>query len=205
MNVPVCDPVVTDASATTVRMDAAPRRALFLDRDGVININHGYVHTPERTEWVAGIFDLARAARAGGYALVVVTNQAGIARGFYSPAQFEDYTRWMHGRFADEGAPILATYYCPHHPDAGIGELKVRCGCRKPAPGMLLRAIADYRLDPDGSMLVGDSGSDIQAADAAGIGRALQLEGTAHTHRETIRILEQWRRSHGRGAGGAHG
>ncbi|UWX04314.1 HAD-IIIA family hydrolase [Pseudoxanthomonas sp. NC8] len=106
MSVAVCDPVVTEAPAAAGWTSTGRQKALFLDRDGVINVNHGYVHSAERTEWVAGIFDLARAARAAGYVLVVVTNKAGIARGFYTHSQFEDYTRWMHARFADEGAPI---------------------------------------------------------------------------------------------------
>lgn len=189
MSVAVCAPVVTAAPGLAGCAGPGPYRALFLDRDGVININHGYVHTPERTDWVPGIFDLARAARGAGYVLVVVTNQAGIARGYYTRAEFETYTRWMHARFEREGAPLLATYYCPHHPEAGIGELKVDCGCRKPAPGMLLRAIAEYRLDPSASVLVGDSGSDLQAAAAAGVGRAFLLDGVEMPAQRIAAIL----------------
>ena len=177
MNVEICPPVVTATAEEAGCIGPWPQRALFLDRDGVINVNHGYVHTPERTEWVQGIFGLARTARAAGYAIVVVTNQAGIARGYYSRTQFEDYTRWVHERFSHEGAPLLATFYCPHHPDAGIGELKVACGCRKPAPGMILEAARRYRLDLAASVMLGDKPSDAEAARAAGIGRYVPVSG----------------------------
>lgn len=170
----ICDPIVAEAPEVAA---ARPLKALFLDRDGVINVNHGYVHSPRQTQWLPGIFELARSATLAGYVLVVVTNQAGIARGYYTQAQFEEYTRWVHSRFAREGAPILATYYCPHHPQAGLGDLRVACACRKPAPGMLLRAIADYGIDPAASVLIGDSDSDIEAGKAAGIGRMVLLQG----------------------------
>ena len=177
MTVAVCEPVVTATPEEAGCTGPGPHRALFLDRDGVINVNHGYVHTPERTDWVPGIFERARAARAAGRVLVVVTNQAGIARGYYDRARFEDYTRWMHERFAREGAPLLATYYCPHHPDAGIGELKVACGCRKPAPGMLLEAARRHRLDLAASVMLGDKPSDAEAARNAGVGRYVPVSG----------------------------
>lgn len=168
---PVAAPFVDEHSAALLKDAGMPRRALFLDRDGVINVDHGYVNTPERTEWVPGIFDLARAARAAGHVLVVVTNQAGIARGLYDETQFKAYTRWVHARFQAEGAPLLATYHCPHHPAPGHGNVAVQCNCRKPRPGMLTAAMADWGLDPAGSMLIGDQASDIEAANNAGIGR----------------------------------
>jgi D-glycero-D-manno-heptose 1,7-bisphosphate phosphatase len=158
---------------------SATRRALFLDRDGVINIDHGYVHRPEQTEWVDGIFDLCRDARAVGYDLVVVTNQAGIARGFYSESDFSAYCDWLRGQFAARGCPLLAIYHCPHHPDAGIGELRCACDCRKPAPGMLFRARDEWEIDLAASALLGDQSSDILAARAAGVGRWLQLGATS--------------------------
>lgn len=173
----VSPPIVADDPGVAGWQSAQACRALFLDRDGVININHGYVHTSEKTDWMPGIFDLARAARRAGYVLVVVTNQAGIARGFYTAAQFEAYTRWMHGCFVREGAPLLATYYCPHHPDVGLGGGGVQCACRKPAPGMLLAATAQWGINPAASILIGDQPSDIAAARAAGIGRAILMQG----------------------------
>lgn len=144
-------------------------RALFLDRDGVINVNRGYVHTAEQTEWVPGIFELCSAARDAGYKLVVVTNQAGIARGYYSESEFLDYTRWMHEEFTVRGVEILATFYCPHHPIAGVGEFRVLCECRKPAPGMFTTATRLLGLIPKESIMLGDKDSDLVAAASAGI------------------------------------
>jgi D,D-heptose 1,7-bisphosphate phosphatase len=179
MSAGIREPVVTSTPEAAGLAGPGPHKALFLDRDGVINVNHGYVHTPGQTDWVPGIFDLARAARAAGYALVVVTNQAGIARGYYDEAQFRAYTRWMHARFEAEGAPIAATYFCPHHPEAGLGELKVACGCRKPRPGMILAAARRFGLSLADSVLVGDTESDIDAAAAARVGRAFRLDTAA--------------------------
>jgi D-glycero-D-manno-heptose 1,7-bisphosphate phosphatase len=175
MTVAVRAPIIAAEPGAAGLADGQRRRALFLDRDGVINVNHGYVHTPERTDWVPGIFDLARTARSAGYLLIVVTNQAGLARGFYTEAQFDQYTRWVHEQFAREGAPLLATYYCPHHPEAGVGELAVQCGCRKPAPGMLEAAIRRWGLDPAACTLIGDQPSDMAAAAGAGVGLAIQM------------------------------
>lgn len=185
---PVAAPVVDEHSAALLKEAGMPRRALFLDRDGVINVDHGYVHTPEQTEWVPGIFDLARAARAAGHVLVVVTNQAGIARGLYDEVQFKAYARWMHARFEAEGAPLLATYYCPHHPAPGHGHAAVQCDCRKPRPGMLIAAMADWNIDPTGSVLIGDKQSDIDAANSAGIGQS-RLIPAGHGHAREIMTL----------------
>lgn len=151
------------------------RKVLLLDRDGVINVNLGYVCSIERTQWIPGIFELARAATAQGYELVVITNQAGIARGYYTEDQFLGYTRWVHDRFQAEGAPLLATYYCPHHPEAG--HPPIVCECRKPKPGMILAAAHDLNIDLAQSALVGDQPSDLEAGKAAGVERAYLLTG----------------------------
>ena len=161
------------------------RRALFLDRDGVINVNTGYAHKPEDTQWIPGIFEFVAGAIADGYAPVVVTNQAGIARGYYSEDDFLAYTRWMHAQFAERGAPLLATFYCPHHPDVGLGELRVACGCRKPQPGMLLAAAQALDIDMAASLMVGDSPADIGAARAAGVAHARLLDGPLGAWRAT--------------------
>ena len=153
------------------------RKVLFLDRDGVINVNLGYVHTPEGTQWVPGIFELCAAAQAEGYALVVATNQAGIARGYYDITEFERYTKWMHAQFAERGITIRATVYCPHHPEMGVGSLRAVCQCRKPAPGMFIEAFARLSVDPGQSLFVGDKVSDMQAGAAAGLGRLFLIAG----------------------------
>ena len=108
-------------------------------------------------------------AHARGYLPVVVTNLAGIGRGFYDEAEFLAYTAWVHDEFARRGAPLLATYWCPHHPEFGVGDYRVDCACRKPAPGMLLAAIERFAIDPAASLLVGDSPTDLDAARAAGV------------------------------------
>lgn len=151
------------------------RRALFLDRDGVINVNHGYVHRREDFEFLPGIFELVRSARQRGLLPVVVTNQAGIARGYYDEATFHALTAWMLQRFADEGAPLARVYFCPFHPTAGIGRYRAESADRKPAPGMLLRARDELGLNLPGSVLLGDKSSDIEAGRAAGVGLNLLL------------------------------
>jgi D-glycero-D-manno-heptose 1,7-bisphosphate phosphatase len=147
------------------------RPALFLDRDGVINVDHGYVHRIEQFEFLPGIFDLCRAARARDHRIVVVTNQAGIGRGLYTEREFFQLTDWMRERFSDEGASIDGVYFCPTHPTAGIGAYRVHSNLRKPAPGMILQAAAELNLDLPASALVGDKASDAMAGVAAGVGR----------------------------------
>ena len=154
-------------------------KALFLDRDGVINIERGYVHCPEDFHFQEGIFELCRAAQARGYLLVVVTNQAGIARGYYTESQFLELTTWMIARFAEQEIHIARVYYCPYHPIHGVGRYKRDSPDRKPRPGMILRARADLSLDLTPSVLVGDALSDIYAAKAAGIGSKILLRSGA--------------------------
>ena len=164
------DPYLDPAAEALLAAHPAPRKALFLDRDGVININHGYVHTPANTDWVPGIFELVAKAHARGYLPIVVTNQAGIGRGRYDEAAFLEYTAWMHAQFAVRGTPLLATFWCPHHAEAGLGDYRVACECRKPQPGMLLAAAERFGLGMDASWMIGDKPSDLEAAAAAGVG-----------------------------------
>jgi D-glycero-D-manno-heptose 1,7-bisphosphate phosphatase len=147
--------------------------ALFLDRDGVINHDDGYTHRWEQFVFVDGIFALARAAHARGYALVVVTNQAGIGRGLYTEADFHALTARMCARFAEEGAPIARVYFDPTHPEHGIGAYRCVSPMRKPAPGMLLAARDELGVSLSASVLVGDKPSDIEAGRRAGVRAAL--------------------------------
>lgn len=163
------------------RSSRPPARALFLDRDGVINVDIGYLHRPDQCTFITGIFDVVRRARALDYEIIVVTNQAGIARGYYSEQVFEAFTQWMHAQFAERGAALTQVYHCPHHPDVGSPALRTRCACRKPAPGMLLRAADDWHIDLAASILVGDSPSDIGAAIAAGVTRRVLFGSRADT------------------------
>ena len=100
-----------------------------------------------------------------------------VGRGLYDEAAFLDYTAWVHEQFAGRGTPLLATFWCPHHPEAGSGEYRVECECRKPRPGMLLAAIERFGIDPARSLLIGDTPSDVEAAHAAGVAGRLLAEG----------------------------
>jgi D-glycero-D-manno-heptose 1,7-bisphosphate phosphatase len=145
-------------------------RALFLDRDGVINVDYGYVYQPERFVFIDGVFRLCRAAIDLGFCIVVVSNQAGIGRGFYTESQYHSLTDWMRQQFSNEGVVITATYYCPYHPVHGVGSYKRDSQDRKPKPGMILRSAKDLALDLPRSVLIGNQITDIQAAAAAGVG-----------------------------------
>lgn len=155
------------------------RRALFLDRDGVINVDHGYVHKQECFEFVDGIFELVTEARALDYLLVVVTNQSGIGRGFYTENDFTRLNNWMKDQFEARGAPLDAVYFCPDHPVHGLGHYLRDSPMRKPGPGMLLQARKDLGIDMAGSIMVGDNRSDMQAGAAAGVGTLLWLNPIA--------------------------
>ncbi len=144
--------------------------ALFLDRDGVINIDNGYVHQAAECEFVEGIFDLVIRANTLGYKVIVVTNQAGIARGYYTEVQFLDFSAWMKNEFSRNQAHIDEIYFCPHHPMHGLGKYHIECDCRKPAPGMFLKAQAAFNIDMQASVMVGDNISDLKAAIAAKVG-----------------------------------
>lgn len=146
------------------------RRALFLDRDGVINVDRAYVSTKDDFEFIDGIFPLCREAKRLDYLILVITNQAGIARGFYTEQDFQNLTAWMKGVFHSEGCDIDGVYYSPYHPEYGIGPYKLQTDCRKPNPGMILRAAIEFDVDLLHSVLVGDKSSDIQAGLAAGVG-----------------------------------
>lgn len=145
------------------------RPAAFLDRDGVINLDHGYVVRREDFAWVPGVREAAAQLHRAGFALVVVTNQSGIGRGMYSEAEFFALTEWMQAEFASAGAPLSGVYFCPHHPTDAVGAFRTQCACRKPAPGMLLSAAGELDLDLGRSILFGDKVSDLQAAAAAGV------------------------------------
>ena len=145
------------------------KKALFLDRDGVINVDHAYVFQRKNFQFVSGIFDLCRAAKSHGFLIFVITNQAGIGRGYYTEQDFQDLTQWMKGVFTAEGAALDGVYHCPSHPVHGIGEHKIDSPMRKPAPGMILKAAKEFGLDLPNSVLVGDKESDILAGRAAGI------------------------------------
>ena len=180
-------------------MSHSPRAALFLDRDGVINVDRAYVHRIEEFVWIPGVFDTVRAAARLGLAVIVVTNQAGIARGHYSEQDFRSLTDWMQARFTAAGAPLTAVYYCPCHPD-GLPPYNTISPMRKPEPGMLLQAAREHALELPRSVLIGDQESDIAAGRAAGLlrtalfapsgPRPTQADAVLASHAEACRWLD---------------
>jgi len=146
-------------------------KAVFLDRDGIVNIEKNYVYKIEDFEFIPGIFDLCRQYQQEGYLLFIITNQAGIARGYYSEEQYLILTDWMVNQFKAAGITISKVYFCPHHPDF-TGE----CECRKPHPGMILQAAKEFDLDLSNSILIGDKESDVEAGEKAGVGMNLKIK-----------------------------
>lgn len=157
---------------------AKGQRALFLDRDGVINEDLGYISRWEDVRFVPGIFSLCRTAQSLGYRIFIVTNQAGIGRGFYSEDDFQGLMRWMLEEFAQEGVTIDAVYHSPFHPVHGIGEYKREHEDRKPGAGMLRRAKTEFGISLAESVMVGDRCTDIAAANSAGLRQAFLIAGT---------------------------
>lgn len=151
-------------------------RALLLDRDGVVNIDHGYVGTVERFEFMDGILPLARRAVDLGYRIAIATNQSGIARGRYDEAGFQALTRWMAERFAAAGAPLAAVFHCPYLQGAAVPAYDRDSVWRKPGPGMILEAQRRLGLDLARSVFLGDQPTDMAAARAAGVGLRLLLD-----------------------------
>jgi len=149
---------------------------VLLDRDGVLNEDRGWVHSPAEFAWLPGAVRAVKWLNDRGCLAVVVTNQSGIARGYYTEEEYLGFERWIAEQLAQHGAHLDAVYHCPHHPTEGVGELTRQCDCRKPAAGLVLQALADFGTSPQRAVLVGDKDSDMQAAEAAEV-RALRYEG----------------------------
>jgi D-glycero-D-manno-heptose 1,7-bisphosphate phosphatase len=143
--------------------------AAFLDRDGVLNVDIGWLHKPQDCVWTDGAKEAVRLLNAANYFVFVVTNQAGVARGLYDEATVLGFHDWMSRELAAVGAHVDAYYYCPHHPDGSVAHYRQVCSCRKPAPGMIERAVGEWPVDVRQSFLVGDRPSDLEAAHAAGL------------------------------------
>jgi D-glycero-D-manno-heptose 1,7-bisphosphate phosphatase len=149
----------------------ARRKAAFVDRDGVINVDDAYVFRIEDFVFLPRAIEGLRQLQAAGYLLVVITNQSGIARGMYSEADYRRLTDYMQERLSATGVRLSAVEYCPHLPDADVARYRLDCDCRKPLPGMIERAAAALNIDLAGSILVGDRASDLLAGRSAGVGR----------------------------------
>jgi D-glycero-D-manno-heptose 1,7-bisphosphate phosphatase len=161
------------------------KRAVFLDRDGVLNVDNGYVSGVDDFEFIKGSIEACIKLKEKGYLIVVITNQSGIARGYFTEEQFNTLTEWMDWSLVDRGVELDGIYYCPHHVEKGIGKYKLDCECRKPKAGMLFTAIKDLDINVSDSILVGDKVTDLQAGLAAGVkhnylvrtGKAVTEEG----------------------------
>lgn len=174
---------------------AAARPAAFLDRDGVLNVDHGYVHRREDWQWMPGAREAVKLFNDAGWWVFIVTNQSGIARGMYT----EEQMHALHARMAEDltavGAHVDAVAWCPHHPAGIVSPFAGDCDCRKPRPGMLLRLMAEWPVDIARSVLIGDKPRDLDAARAAGVAGHLYTEGDLAA---TVRgILDRERRSEG--------
>jgi len=148
-------------------------KALFLDRDGVINFDFGHVYKNDEFAFIDGIFDLCEFMQREGYLIIVVTNQAGIGKGFYKLSDFLKLDSWMKKKFLEKNIEIQKTYFCPHKPEDN-------CLCRKPKPGMLLKALSEFDIDPKKSVLIGDKQSDVLAGESAGIHHILLFNEANH-------------------------
>ncbi len=152
---------------------SGPQRAVFLDRDGVIVVDEGYVHRVEDFRFVPGSAQALQRLQAADWRLVVVTNQSGLARGLYTAHDYERFTAHLREQLDAFGVRLDAVLHCPHLPDAAVDAYRLACDCRKPAPGMLLRAARELAIDLPHSVIVGDRLSDVQAGRAAGVGHCV--------------------------------
>ena len=179
------------------------RPALFLDRDGVVNVDRAYVYRQEDVEFIDGIFDLCRHAKQLGYLIFIITNQAGIGRGYYTEQDFSDLMSWMCGIFANENAAIDKVYFCPTHPEHAIGEYKTESYFRKPAPGMIFLAAKEFNVNLRNSIFLGDKPSDLEAGIAAGVGNNIlyypdkrdseSTPGSVVSHpKQVLAYLKRW-------------
>ena len=144
-------------------------KAVFLDRDGTLNIDYGYVHKIDDFHFIEGSIEALKKLKEMGYLLVLVTNQSGIARGYFTEQEFLQLTEWMDWSLADRDVDLDGIYYCPHHPEAKLAEFKQDCDCRKPKSGMLLQAIEELNIDPARSIMIGDKIEDLCAGQGAKI------------------------------------
>jgi D-glycero-D-manno-heptose 1,7-bisphosphate phosphatase len=164
-----------------VRKKTMARPAVFLDRDGTLNLDKGYVHCIEDWEWIPGAIDALVALRKAGFLVIVVTNQAGIARGYYGEGEVNNLHEKINQELQQHGGQIDGFYHCPHHP-----EFSAACECRKPKPGLIHEACRDFSIDLSRSWLVGDKASDIQAGLAAGVKSILVLTGYGNNDRALL-------------------
>ncbi len=152
---------------------------VFFDRDGVLNVDSGYVHRCEDFVWMPGAIDAVKFLNDRGVLAIVITNQSGIARKLYTEDDLHRLNSWIQSELAKNGAHLDGIYYCPHHPSEGDARYVQDCLCRKPRSGLLLKAIEDWKIDVTRSFLIGDRASDVTAAEAVGV-RGILFDQTRH-------------------------
>ena len=169
-----------------MRIEESKRPAAFLDRDGVLNVDHGYAYRIDQLEWIAGAPEAVRLLNEAGYIVIVVTNQSGVARGYYDEDAVKRFHAHMQDSLLAQGAHIDAFYYCPHHPEGTVKQFAVQCGCRKPSPGMLEQAARDWPIDLTRSFLIGDKDDDMAAATAFNI-RGIKFDASVNSLVDLVR------------------
>ncbi len=185
-------PETFNAAQTSIP-DWKRKPALFLDRDGTININHGYVHKKQDFEWNPGAIETIKWANDKGIYVFIVTNQAGIGRGYYTEETFLDFSNWINSQLLLHGAHIDQTFHCPHHPTHGVGQYLKDCSCRKPNPGLLLRAMDQWDIAIADSLLIGDNQSDLLAAEACGVASTLYSDGSLFACLQETRLWQKYK------------
>ena len=166
---------------------SAKTKAAFIDRDGVINEERNYVYRISDFVLLSDVIEGLSLLRDAGYLLILVTNQAGIARGYYQQAEMDRLHDHLRELLAKQGVSLDAIYFCPHHPQGNIEALAIECDCRKPSPGMLLQAAKDFNLNLSTCVLIGDKFSDVQAGKRAGVGRTVIVE-SGHKVEQAARL-----------------
>ena len=145
------------------------KKAVFFDRDGTLNVDTAYLYRIEEFRWEEGAVEAIRYCNDRGWLVIVVTNQSGVARGYYTEADVERLHAWMNEDLEKHGAHIDAFYYCPHHPQGAVAQYAKECDCRKPAPGLVETACREYGIDEAKSVLIGDKERDVECAERAGV------------------------------------
>lgn len=159
-------------------------RAVFFDRDGTLNEEVHYLHKIEDFKWIEGVIDAIKYCNDNGYLAIVITNQSGVARGYYPESDIMKLYDWMNDDLAKYGAHLDGIYYCPHHPTGKVRKYAIDCDCRKPKPGMLFKAQKDHNIDLKSSYLIGDGVRDVECAEAAGV------KGIRYTGGNLLEILK---------------
>ncbi|VFP87609.1 D-glycero-beta-D-manno-heptose-1,7-bisphosphate 7-phosphatase [Candidatus Erwinia haradaeae] len=166
--------------------------AIFFDRDGTINIDHGYISGTEHFEFIDGAIEAMHELITMGFILVLITNQSGIGRGIFSQDQFIQLTRWMSSFLERNHIHLAGVYFCPHHPHALIKQLRKSCDCRKPKPGMFFAAQKKLHINMLHSYMVGDKIEDMQAAKSAGVGTKVLLRSTNLINITKDKMIADW-------------